>query len=101
MTTSIETGDLPEELVAEARKIATAWCAHVLVDGATDTIARALMAERERAARIARKVGETHLNFAAMGMPVEPSKIIAEDRARVANRIATVILSDKDQSHVE
>lgn len=65
---------------------------------AIEAIATALAnAEREgmkRAAEIARAAGKTHLDFAALGLPIEPSKIIAEDRARVASKIADRILSE-------
>lgn len=52
MTTLQEAGDLPEELVAEARRIARALLGFDAEQHAK-VIARALMAERERAARIA------------------------------------------------
>lgn len=47
---------IPDEIMREAREIATAWCAYVLVDGASDAIARALMARDKRSAEIAREV---------------------------------------------
>lgn len=58
--------------------------------------------EREgmkRAAEIARKIGKNHVDYAALGLPIEPSKIIADDRARVANKIADRILSECGGSH--
>lgn len=47
----------------------------------------------KRAVEVARKAGENHVNFAELGMPIEPSMIIAKDRARVANNIADAISS--------
>lgn len=91
MTSPTHPGDLPEELVAEAREIATAWCAHIFVDSATEFIARSLMAarkdERERAARIA---------FSFTGHANQ-----SEHASDVARAIAAAILSDKEQSHAE
>lgn len=45
-----------------------------------------------RCAEIAATKGKHHLDFAKMGMPIEPSEIIAKDRAKVADNIAQAIL---------
>ena len=47
--------------------------------------------ERERCARVAEEIGEKHLQWSKMNLPVEPSPIIAKDRADVAKRIAAAI----------
>lgn len=65
---------------------------------AQDVIANALAnAEREgmrRAAEIAQRTAKYHLDASGMNLPVEPSPIIAKDRARIASGISDAILSE-------
>lgn len=60
-----------------------------------ETIARAIDAatlrERERCASLANKQGLWHIAASDMALPVEPSPIIAKDRAKVAFSIRDAI----------
>lgn len=55
----------------------------------------------EVAAREAESIGNFHLSASEMSLPVEPSRIIARDRANVAKRIAEAIRSLKQKEAPE
>lgn len=52
----------------------------------------------KRAAEIARRQAKFHLDASAMSLPVEPSPIIAKDRAKIATIIAEAIISEAEAS---
>lgn len=90
MTTLPSSGELPEELVAEAREVwrAASGFDNIGTGDPVTVIARALMAERERAARIARR------KIVGGYMHGSPEFVDGDV-------IADAILSDKEQSHAE
>lgn len=51
----------------------------------------AILRERERCASLANKQGLWHIDASDMALPVEPSPIIAKDRAKVAFSIRDAI----------
>jgi len=52
----------------------------------------------KRAAEIARRQAKFRLDASAMSLPVEPSPIIAKDRAKIATIIAEAILSETGEA---
>lgn len=102
----------PNELAAELRRLTPAWTwtdkvgdgrrAYAVSDELMNRILTALTQaprsccadERERCAKIADERAETIRSISKMGLPVAPSPIISEDRARVADDIATAIRSN-------
>ena len=85
--------EIPAEIVQEARALAVAWCAHVLVDGAADAIAKALQARdtatRKECAEIAREAQRNSRRNRLDAHPdIAPYHLWAEQQAKT---IATAI----------
>jgi hypothetical protein len=62
-----------------------------LNDVVAKAVADATTIERERCAMIASRIAEAYLSASRMSLPVEPSPVIAKDRAEVARVIAATI----------
>lgn len=90
----------PSKDRAEARELAARLSIHHSDSERIATIAAALdkaFAEgMKRAAEIARRQAKFHLDASAMSLPVEPSPIIAKDRAKIAAIIAEAITSEAE-----
>ncbi|PRD42072.1 hypothetical protein C5748_18110 [Phyllobacterium phragmitis] len=95
------TTEIPHEIMHLAQEIARFHVNQYTrqFDTLAWRIADALMARDQRAADIAKNAADHRLRASSLSLPIETSPIIAKDRANVAARIASAILTyDKESS---